>query len=92
MFGFTLLKSLLIIWSVITGIGLLLLIYRSTLGSHEENQLFLGRNGGVLEEEQKEVYKKEKKVAPLLYFFGGASGVLLIAIVCVWLYRGLLMT
>lgn len=92
MFGLTLLQSLLTIWAVITGIGLLLLIYRSTLGAHEEGQIYLGQRGNMRERERKEIYQKEKKVAPFLYFFGGASGVLLITIVCVWLYRGLLMT
>jgi hypothetical protein len=41
-FGAGLLKGLLIIWAAVTGVTVVLLIYRSILGSHEDAQMFLG--------------------------------------------------
>ncbi len=92
MLGISLLKGLLIIWGVVTGFMLVLLIYRSTLGAGEETQLYLDQADNILKNEQEEVLKKEKKLAPFLYVLGTASGVLLLSIICVWLWRGLLMT
>ena len=92
MLGSSLLKDLLIIWAAVTGIMVVLVIYRSTLTAHEEDRLFLSQTDDIMAREQKEVLKKEKKIAPYLYAFGTASGVLLVSIVAVWIYRGLLMT
>ncbi len=91
-FGFGLLKGLIIIWAVVTGVTFVLLIYRSILGAHEDDQLFLGEGDRILKREQQDVQKKERTLAPLLYALGAASVVLLLFIVGVWLYRGLLMT
>ena len=92
MFGISLLKGLLIIWGFVMSVTVALLIYRSTLGAHEEGQLFLSQADSMLEREQEEVLKKERKVAPFLYALGTLSAVLLLSIVGLWLYRGLLMT
>ena len=92
MLGVTLLKGLLIVWAVVTSIMVALLIYRSTLGAHEDNQLYLGQADAMLQREQEEVIKKEKKLAPFLYVLGTLSVILLLSIVSVWLWRGLLMT
>jgi hypothetical protein len=90
--GISLLKALLIAWAAVTSIMVVLLIYRSTLGAHEEEQLFLGEKGNLLEREQQEVIKKERRLTPFLYALGTASVVLLLSVVGVWLWRGLLMT
>ena len=89
MFGVGLIEGLLIIWAVVTGLWVALLIYRSTLGSHEDNQLNLGQAGNLLEQDQQEVSKKENKLAPYLYVLGTASAALLLSVVGVWLWRGL---
>ena len=88
----SLLEGLLIVWAVVTGITVVLAIYRSTLGAHEEDQLFLTNADSMLEREQEEVLKKERKLAPYLYVLGTVSVVLLLSVVGVWLYQGLLMT
>ena len=92
MLGVSLLKGLLIVWAAVTGIMVVLMIYRSTLGAHEEDRLFLSHADDIMEREQHDVLRKEKKIAPYLYVFGTASGVLLLSIVALWIYRGLLMT
>jgi len=92
MFGITLLEELLIIWAVVTGTMVLLMIYRSTLGTQGEDQLYLSEAEDVLEREHQEVLKKEKKLAPFLYVLETVSVILLLSIVSVWLWQGLLMT
>ncbi|MFZ0959975.1 MAG: hypothetical protein WAO35_03650 [Terriglobia bacterium] len=92
MLGFSLLEGLLIVWAVVTGIMVALVIYRSTLGAHEENQLFLSPADNMLEREHQNVVKRERKLAPFLYALGAASGVLLLSIICLWLWQGLLKT
>jgi hypothetical protein len=88
-FGVSLIKGLLIIWAIVTSLWVALLIYRSTLGSHEDNQLFLGRPDNLLEHDQQEVVKRERNLAPFLYVLGTASAALLLSVVGVWLWRGL---
>ena len=92
MFDVSLLKGMLIIWAIVTGVMTVLLIYRSTLGAHEQDQLYLTKGEAMIEEEQKNILKKERKLAPFLYVLGTVSVVLLLSIVGVWLYQGLLMT
>jgi hypothetical protein len=92
MFGMSLLKGLLIIWAVETSVVVLLLIYRSTLGAHEDDQLYLSRGEDMLQRQQQETISKERKLAPFLYVLGAASGLLLLSIAAVWIWQGLLMT
>ena len=46
---------LLIVWSILTTILVILLIYRSTLTMREDDQLFLDDSGSHMEQEQKEL-------------------------------------
>lgn len=92
MFDISLLEGLLIIWAVVTGIVVVLLIYRSTLGSQGEDQLYLSAAEDALESEHQATLKKEKKLAPFLYVLGTISVVLLLSITGIWLWQGLLMT
>ena len=92
MFHAHLLRSLLIIWAIVTGRTLVLGIYRSTLGGRVEDQLYLSEAENRQQQEHEEVVKRVKRLAPFLYVLGSASGVLLLSIIGVWLYRGLLMT
>jgi len=80
------LTVLLIVWGVITAVLVVLLIYRSTLSMHEDEQLFLDEASSSMRLEQEEVQKKMRKVAPLVKILGAASGVLilLIAGMAIW--------
>ena len=70
MFDVSLLQGLPIVWAVVTGIMVVLLIYRGTLGAHEEGQLYLSQGDNMREREQQEVLKNEGKPGPFLYVFG----------------------
>jgi hypothetical protein len=79
----------LVIWSAATTVLVLLLIYRSTLSIHEDDQLFLDESEAHLEREQREVLDKVAKVNPMIRLFGSASGVLVVVIGGLWIYESL---
>ena len=79
----------LLLWGALTTILVLLLIYRSTLTMHEDDQLFLDDSKSPLQEEQKEVLDKFSKLNPLIRIFGSASGVLVLVLGGLWIYQSL---
>jgi uncharacterized membrane-anchored protein YhcB (DUF1043 family) len=83
------LKWLLIAWGIVTGILILLLIYRSTLTMKEADQLFLDESSTAMAMEQTELIAKVNKINPLVKVLGATSG-LMILVVAGWaVYIGL---
>ncbi len=82
-----LLVSLLTVWGVLTGLLALLIIYRSVIGIHEEDQLILDPAESHMAAEQKEVVQKIERTTPYLYGLGAASGVMLLVVIAVWLWQ-----
>ena len=80
------LTMLLIVWGVLTVVLILLLIYRSTLSMHQDEQLFLDDSSKNLREEQEQVQDRMKKVTPWVRVLGAASAVLILVIagMAVW--------
>ena len=54
----SMLAVLLIIWAILTTILIVLLIYRSTLTMHEDEQLFLDESSSHMAAEQRELVKR----------------------------------
>jgi hypothetical protein len=79
----------LIIEGVLLAALVILLIYRSTLTMHEDEQLFLDESASAMAQEQQEVLSKLNKLSPMLKWVGGASGVLGLVIVSVAVYQQL---
>jgi hypothetical protein len=79
----------LIVWGVLTGILIVLLIYRSTLTMHEDDQLFLDESESHMEKEQIELMKKVDKITPIVKWLGAASGVMILVIAGVAVYQAL---
>lgn len=71
---------LLIAWGVLTAVLVILLIYRSTLSLHEDDQLFLDDASASMRIEQEQLQLRLKKVTPLVRIFGAASGLLILVI------------
>jgi hypothetical protein len=71
---------LIIVWAVLTVALIIVLIYRSTLSMHEDDQLFLDDSTSNLRAEQEQLMMKMKKVTPLLRILGAASGLLILVI------------
>ncbi len=72
--------TLFIIWAVITAVLIILLIYRSTLSMHEDDQLFLDEASSSMRIEQEQLQARMQKLSPLVKIFGAASGVLILVI------------
>jgi hypothetical protein len=79
---------LLTIWGVLTGILVLLLIYRSTLAMHEDDQLFLNDAESHLQVEQTELQRRMTRLTPIVRALGVGSGVLMLVMVGMWLWQG----
>jgi membrane-associated PAP2 superfamily phosphatase len=88
-FGADVLRVLWTLWGVLTGVLVLLLIYRSTLEMHEDDQLFLDQVEEKMGREQRELVQKMRRLNPYLKALGIASGVLVLVIAGIWVWRGL---
>lgn len=80
---------LLIAWGIITVIFIGLLMWRSVLASHEDDQIFLGAAEELMAREQRELVAKISSLSRPITTSGIASGALLLLIVGMWLYEGL---
>lgn len=74
------LMTLFIIWAVITAVLIIVLIYRSTLSMHEDEQLFLDEASSSMRIEQEQLQVKMAKVTPIVRILGAASGILILVI------------
>jgi hypothetical protein len=80
---------MLTLWGVLTGVLVVLLIYRSTLTMQEDDQLFLDDTKSALEEEQREIIAKVNKLTPFVKILGAASGLMFLVIAGMFIYQGL---
>jgi hypothetical protein len=80
---------LLIGWGVLTAILIVLLIYRSTLTMHEDDQLFLNESDTHMQVEQTEILAKVQRITPLVKLLGALSGAMIVVIVGMFVYQGL---
>ena len=79
----------LVVWGFITAVLIILLIYRSTLTMHEDDQLFLDESESHMEKEHIELMKKVDRVNPLVKWLGATSGVLILVIAGLAIYQQL---
>lgn len=71
-------------------IGLIvLLIYKSTLTMHEDDQLFLDDNNSHMQEEQTELLVKVNRLTVPMWVFSIGSGVFLLVLVAMEIYQKL---
>jgi len=81
--------SLLIAWAAVTGLLVVLIIYRSIVSMKREGQLFLDAGEAHLEAEQKEILRKLDQVAPYIKGLMALSGILIVILGTIWVYQGL---
>jgi uncharacterized membrane protein YjfL (UPF0719 family) len=81
--------GLLVAWGVLTGILIILLIYRSTLTMHEDDSIFLNDTESQMQKDQVEVLAKMKKITPVLKILGALSGAMILVIAGLFIYQGL---
>jgi hypothetical protein len=84
------LAYLLLSWIVVTAALVVLLVYRTTLSTKEDDQLYLNKAEAVMMggEQRVIIGKLEKLTRPIL-LLSVLSGVLLLASGAVWVYIGL---
>jgi predicted ABC-type exoprotein transport system permease subunit len=77
---------LLVIWSVLTAVLVVLLIYRSTLTMQEDDQLFLGEAEAHMEKEQADLMRRVDRITPYVQWLGASSVVLILIIAAIAVY------
>lgn len=80
---------LLIVWGIVTAVFLFLLLRRTLLASHEDDQIFLDAAEDHMAREQRELVAKIDALSRPIMGTGIAAGVLLLVIAGMWLYTGL---
>ena len=80
---------MLIAWGVVTAVFLALLIRRSVLASHEDDQIFLDAAEEHMAKEQRELVAKIDALSRPILGTGIIAGVLLLVIAGMWLKEGL---
>src|SRR5207247_9570639 len=74
---------------VLTGILIILLIYRGTLTMQEDDQLFLDESASQMAAQQRELMAKVNKINPLVKVLGATSGLVFLVIAGLFIYTGL---
>ncbi len=82
------LTLLMIAWVVITAVLAVLVIYRATLSSREDDQIFIDDAEQHYYEEQQSIIARISNLTRPIIALAVVSGALLIACASVWLYQG----
>ncbi|MFZ0798119.1 MAG: hypothetical protein WCA13_09140 [Terriglobales bacterium] len=80
---------LLVAWGILTGILIILLIYKSTLTMHEDDSIFLHETESQMHKDQVEVLAKMKRITPIVKVLGAISGAMILVIAGLFIYQGL---
>ena len=83
------LVGLLVAWSILTGILIILLIYRSTLTMHADDSIDLHETESQMHKDHMEVLAKMQKITPIVKVLGALSGIMILAIAVVFIMQGL---
>jgi hypothetical protein len=75
------------LWAVLTTALVVLVIYRSALATHEDDQIFLDNAESHLEKEQQQLAARMNKLSPFITILGASSGLLVLAMAGLWLWR-----
>ena len=79
---------LLVAWGMVTVVLVCMMIYRSVLENREEDQLFLDNAESHLAAEQRAILTRIQKLHGPILALMVLSGVMLVALAGVWVYRG----
>jgi hypothetical protein len=79
----------LVAWGIVSCALVVMLIYRSMLGTHDEEQLFLDPAERVLAKEQEAVVKRIERLGRPIATLFVLSGILIVTAAGFWLWQGL---
>jgi hypothetical protein len=88
MYGLSSLELVLVTWSGVTVALIGLAIHRSILGFREEDRIFVGGEGRILEREQTETLQRMARLDPSFTGLTWLSAALLLLAATIWLYPG----
>ncbi len=83
------LAYLLLGWGVVTSILVILVVYRVTLSSREDDQIFIGKAEEHIAAEQRAIILKVTALGRPIFALALASGILLAASAGFWIWQGL---
>lgn len=83
-----LLSLLMVSWGVVTAVLVVLVIYRATLSTKEDDQIFLDPSEQHHYQEQQALIAKMSRLTGPIIGLAVVSGVLLLSSAGVWIYRG----
>jgi len=84
------LAYLLLSWVVITAVLVVLLVYRTTLSTKEDDQLYLNKaEVTMMGGEQQQIIGKLQKLSKPILLLAVLSGILLVASAAMWVWIGL---
>ena len=83
------LAYLLLSWGVVTAVLVMLVVYRVTLSSREDDQIIISKAEDHIAAEQREIVSRITQLSRPIFALTLASGVLLVASAGVWIYEGL---
>jgi hypothetical protein len=81
------LYGLLIAWGIVTASLVCVFVYRSTLETHEEDQIFLGGGEEGMAKEQRLLVARIQKLSRPITALVAASGSLLVVTAGLWLWQ-----
>jgi hypothetical protein len=81
--------GLLVAWGILTGILIILMIYKSTLSMHEDDSIVLNETESQMQKDHAEVLAKMRKITPMIKVLGALSGVMILVIAGLFIYHGL---
>lgn len=79
---------LLVAWGIITAVLICLLIYRSTIESHEDDQMFLDSSGNSMASEQRAIVARLSRLSRPITLLIVTSSSLLVIAAAIWLWQG----
>jgi hypothetical protein len=82
------LTLLMISWGVVTAVLAILVIYRGTLSSREDDQIFIDAAEQHHYQEQQMIIAKISRLTAPIIALSVISGVLLLTSAGIWIYRG----
>ncbi|MFY9752942.1 MAG: hypothetical protein WBS18_05985 [Candidatus Acidiferrales bacterium] len=77
-----------ITWAVVTAVLILMVIYRVTLSSHEDDQIFLDSAGDSMASEQRALVARIDRLGRPITLLIVASIVLFVVTAGIWLWQG----
>ena len=80
------LEMVALLWGVVTALYLLLFLYRSIVGLHEEDTLYLSAGEAKMEAQQREVMKRIHKLDTYSRGIGFTALALTVVLAGMWVY------